>query len=871
MHSGINHKEAAELLKKYGFNELQQSRDKIPIKILLRQIKTNPVIYLLLASLIISFVVGKITTAYVILGVILTVISVGFFQEFKAERSIEALRQMITLTSIVKRDNKEQEIETKYIVPGDIIILRTGDRVPADCIILEEKELQINESMLTGESKEVKKSAIKSISGTPHPENIVYMGTFIITGKCLVKAIHTGMNTKFGSIAKMISTVDKELPLQKKVNVLIKQLIILALVVSAFTGIIMLITGGALSYNTFVEVLVIVLALSIAAFPEGFPVVLIAALANGAYRMAKKNAIINRMSIIETLGETTIICADKTGTITTGQMTVNSVYINKKMLDIKLVDEKGHIEIYDNRKKIDLAKEHTLQKFLHTAVLCNDAKIERKEEYEHIVRGTPTESALMIFSAKLGLYVEDLDSKRIDEKPFSSERKMMSVIVKEKNAFAVYSKGAPDILLKECKYMMRDNTIVLLNDKERKKILYAVNSMSEKSLRTIALAYKDLRNISIKNVEKDLIFIGIAGIDDPPRPEVREAIEVCYTAGIKVKMITGDSAETARAVAEKIGLTGDILLGKDLDALTDDELSKVMEKTTIFARVRPEHKLRIVRALKMNGEIVTMTGDGVNDAPALKEAHIGVAMGKNGTDVSREVADMTLKDDHFATIVDAIREGRTIFTNIQKFAAYQISINIAQLLLIALSIIIGLPLPLLAIQILFMNILSDEVTAIGLVFNPSSKDIMIVPPRRKSEIITRPVLIFLLISGILMTVGAVGLFHIMMNVLNFELQEARTTIFVVMTLFAIFNAFNFRSFKKPVLTRSPFVNKYLFYAAIISILLTLLTVYSPLNRIFELTPVGWTAWMYALLLAILLVVIMDNIKRASNNYSWSKE
>lgn len=633
----------------------------------------------------------------------------------------------------------------------------------------------------------------------------------------------------------------------------------------------MLFSHQQLSYDIVIDILVVVLALSIAAFPEGFPVVLIAALANGSFRMAKKNAIINRMSIIETLGETTVICADKTGTITTGQMTVSKIYVDDSLLDVKATVNEYRSEIFFKNKKIELHEEYALSVLLNTAVLCNDATVERGNNNTHTARGSPTESALISLGAKLGVYKDDLYGKRIDEKPFSSERKMMSVILKEKNTYSVYVKGAPDVLLRQCKYILKNRKAVLLTEKERGKILKIVHSMSEQTLRNIGFAYKNIKSATAKDIENKLIFLGIAGMKDPPRPEVREAIELCSSAGITVKMITGDSIETAKAIAEEIGLKGDFISGQELDALTDDELSKIVGKIVIFARVRPEHKLRIVHALKSNGEIVTMTGDGVNDAPALKEAHIGVAMGKNGTDVSREAADMTLKDDRFATIVDAISEGRTIFRNIQKFSAYQISINIAQLFLITTSIILGLPLPLLAIQILFMNIISDEITAISLVFNPSAKDVMNVPPRRKSEIITKPVLWFLLISGILMTIGAVSLFSVTIILLQYPIVEARTTLFVLMTLFAVFNAFNFRSFRKPVMIRSPLVNKYLFFAALISILLTVVAVYSPLNSLFELTPIGWKAWMFAVLLAVLLVSIMDNIKILNNKQGFLKE
>ena len=867
MYNGLTSIDAKLLLDKFGHNELHQSNQSGPIKILFRQIRSNSVINLLFATLIIAFFIGKITTAYTILGVIIIVIFVSFIQEFKAERSINALKKMITQKSIVIRDEKEIEIDTCDLVPGDVVILRTGEKIPADCIILEEKELRIDESTLTGESKDIKKKSSKNISGNPDPETMIFMGTFIITGKCIAKALHTGMNTKFGSIARLISSTEKELPLQTKVNKIIHQMVIFAIIAAIITGVIMLLRGLPLSYVQGIEVLIVVLALAIAAFPEGFPVVLIVTLATGAYRMAKKNAIINRMSIIETLGETTAICSDKTGTITTGEMTVKKLYSSGKIIDISGAGYEEIGEFYYNNKKIDICKDLEIQKLLYTAVFCNDAKIERTgESNDYSIKGSPTEGALMILAAKAKLYREDLKYSILEEIPFSSERKMMSVVVQENKSISVYVKGAPETVLHKCTHILKNGKISILSNSERKEILDKISEFSGNSFRSIALAYKDVKKYSLKNIEMDLVFLGIAGLEDPPRPEVKEAIALCKTAGIKVKMITGDNPETARAIGLEIGLNGEVLTGAQIDALSDDELSKIVNDIVIFARVRPEHKLRIVHALKANSEIVTMTGDGVNDAPALKEAHIGVAMGKNGTDVSREASDLILKDDHFSTIVDAIKEGRTIFMNIQKFTAYQISINVTQVLLIMLSIFIGLPLPLIAIQILFMNIISDEITAISLSFNPYAKDIMSVPPRKKSEILTNKVIIFLIIAGILMTICAIGLYYFMINALNTPLPIARTTVFLIMSLLAIANAFNFRSFRKGALTRSPFINKYLFYAAIASIIATITIIYTPLNKIFELAPIGFNEWILAGVITLLFIVITDTLKFANNKY-----
>ncbi|MBN2053263.1 cation-transporting P-type ATPase [Candidatus Woesearchaeota archaeon] len=864
----MSEKEVKDNFSKYGYNEIREVSGVSPVRILLRQIKKNLVVYLLFFAMLISFFVGKIITAYTILGVLIIVISVSFFQEYKAESAIEALKKMIMPVSIVIRNGKEKEIPTKEIVPGDIILLRTGEKVPADCIIFEEKDLKVNESILTGESKELHKAAIHNTQ--KHQDiNLVFMGTFVTRGKATVQAMHTGMNTRFGKIAGMISTAEKSLPLQDKINYIIKYMVFSAIFTSLLTGTIMIVKNLPFSYSLFVETLVVALALSVAAFPEGFPVVLITALASGAHRMAKKNAIVNRMSIIETLGETTVICADKTGTITTGEMTVKKVFVSNKMLDVSGVGYEGEGNISYQNKKIKVENHASLALLLKTAVVCNDARIERKgTDKEFNVYGSQTESALLVLASKVEIYKDDIKAKRLEEIPFSSERKMMSVLVSEGKKNYVYSKGAPEMILKKCEYIQVNSKVVKMTKKQRKKLLVITHQLAAQSFRTLALAYKPSKGTSIKKLEEKLIFIGLVGMDDPPRDEVKESIELCRTAGIKVKMITGDNKETAKAIAAQIGLHGEILLGEELDELTDDELSKVIDDIAIFARVRPEHKLMIVRVLKQKGEIVTMTGDGVNDAPALKESHIGVAMGKNGTDVSRASSDLILKDDHFSTIVDAVKEGRTIFSNIQKFSAYQISINVAQTGIVLLSVLFGLPLPLIAIQILLMNIISDEITAITLAFNPYSKDVMNVKPRKKTQLINKSLFIMIIIAGLVMAAGALFMFNYIHAIKGESLTAARTSVFIIMTFFAIANAFNFRSFRKPVPKLDLLANENLILASIGSILVSFIAIYTPLRDIFGMSPISITNWGIAILISLTVIFAMDVVKVINHKYNF---
>lgn len=868
---GLSSEEANRLLMKHGPNELRDLNKKNSLKILLHQIKNNFVIYLLLFAMIISFAVEKDLTAYVILGVIITVIITGFVQEYRADKAIKALKGMLMARSVVIRGGKEVEIPSRELVPGDVILLRSGEKIPADCLILEQKDLLINESVITGESKEVSKETAKN-EEEYSDLNTIFMGSFIIDGKCYAKVIHTGMNTKFGRIAKMISTAEKELPLQKKLNKIAKRLAIFGITISIITGIMILLKTPEFNKEALIDTLIIIIAIAVSSFPEGFPVVLITALSTGAYRMAKKNAIVNRMSIIETLGETTVVCSDKTGTITKGEMTIKKILTDGNLYCITGTGYNGKGDFLLNEKKINPQKEKTLMNLIKSGVLCNEARIERTgEEKEFRIFGSPTEAAILVLASKAGIYQEDLQCKRIEEVPFNSSRKMMSVLCKGNGSNSIYSKGAPEYILSKCKFIQRKDGIFRLTENEKDKIICLNEKMTSEALRTLGIAYKPTH--SKKKIEEtELVFLGLVGIEDPPKEEVKEAIKICLNSGIKVKMITGDNKETALAIAKQIGLGGKFLEGKELEKLTEEELAKIVDEIVIFARVKPEHKLKIVKALKMNNEIVTMTGDGVNDAPALKEAHIGVAMGKAGTDVSREVADLTLKDDNFATIVEAIKEGRTIFTNIQKFATYQISINFSQVMLIFLAILFGLPTPLIAIQILFMNLFSDEITAITLAFNPYSKDVVTQKPRRRSEIITLPLFSMIMLAGILMSLGSLGVFYYVLLIGKSEIA-ARTIAFSTMVLFGITNAFNFRSFRKTSLNRNPYTNKALFWASLIAIIFTLFVIYNPsFNRIFETTPIKPLFLGIGILVSLSVLILFDLLKHLNEKKKfWTED
>lgn len=857
--TGLSSKKAEENLKKFGYNEFKDDSKFIYLKILFRQIKGNLIFYLLLLSSFLSFVVDQMTTGYVILFVIIIVVSSGFFQEYKAERSIRALKDMVIQNSVVIRDGKEISIPSRELVKGDIILLSRGDKVPADCLILKETGLILNEASLTGESKEVEKSAI----ATELDKNKIFMGTFILNGKCVARVLETGERARLGKISKMISSTEKELLLQKKINNITKYMAIVAISFSILIGIL----SFFLSSDTLnvVDVIILMIALSVSAFPEGLPVVLTTCLSSGAYRMAKKNVIVNRLSAIETLGETTVICSDKTGTITRGEMFAKEVFAGGNIFTVS--DGKNHIDgdIEFNSKKISLSKYPTMHQLLKSSVLCNDAILQfTSDKGEVKLIGSPTESALLMLSATAGIYKDSINFNRVKEIEFDSSKKLMVVsgeIGKEKLSFA---KGALEQLLPKCKYVQKDNGIFRLTNKERELILDVGKNMSLSALRTISLAYKKL-NSSKEKIDDDLIFLGIVGMQDPPKQGVKEAIEKCFSAGIKVKMITGDSIETATAIAKQIGLTGESILGCDLDNLSDKKLRDLVKTTVIFARVRPEHKLRIVKALKENGEIVTMTGDGVNDAPALKESHIGVAMGKNGTDVSRSVADLTLKDDNFSTIVTAIREGRGIFGNIKKFTNFMLSCNYAELSIllfgVVLSPLLGWKIPLLlSIQILFMNLVTDDSSSVMLSMTPYPDDIMNKKPRKGEQIVSKKDVFHSLSRALVISLVVLVAFFVEFNIFNSGIDKARTSALLVLIMAEIASAFSALSSEKLLTLKDIFTNKHLAISAIVSMLATTIIIYSPLNSAFGTAPLLLRDWVVGILLFI-FVVLSSNLSK----------
>ncbi|MFA6269412.1 MAG: HAD-IC family P-type ATPase [archaeon] len=864
---GLTSAEVKGRFLEYGANEIRSLLTVSIWKVLFRQVSSNFIIYLLLVALIISFFIGKVITAYTIGIVVVVVIGLGFFQEYRAEKAIKSLKTMIVPASIVIRDGKEIEVLTREVVPGDIVLLRAGEKVPADCIVRESNTLKINESILTGESKEIIKEVILK-GNVPAEINKVYMGTLVVSGKAIVEVTHTGMNTQFGKIAGLISTAEKELPLRDKVNRIAKFMVYVGITVSILTGVVLFFGAKEITGTVLAEILIVVIAVAVSSFPEGLPIVLTTTLALGAKRMASRNAIVNRMSIIETLGETTVICSDKTGTITKGEMTVKSVITATEEVNVTGVGYEIHGELLSSGKKVIPSKDSALSKLIISSVLCNDTIIERTGTDNIVqVHGTPTEGALLVMAAKCGVYKEDFKGERVEEIPFTSDKKSMTILYKDGNEFVVYQNGAPDYLINRCEYLQKGKSIVKFS-KEMKNYFFKKQSfLAKKGYRVICFTYAPAKTLPADGKVKGLIFLGLAGMEDPPRKEAAESIKACLLAGIQVKMITGDYRDTALAIAKQVGIEGKIMLGGEIDDLTDEELTEVVQGISIFARVRPEHKLRIVRALKLKGEIVTMTGDGVNDAPALKEAHIGVAMGKTGTDVSRESADLILKDDNFATIVAAVEEGRTTYTNVKKFVSYQLACVIGEIILIFVSLLVGLPLPLVALQILFMNIIVDDFPAITLGLNPASKDAMHSKPRKNAALLDKESLLFVGAAALVMGFLSLGTFWVLINILNVELAVSRTITLITLIFFQLVSAYCFRSFRFGVHELPITSNKYLFWASLASILATIIVVYSPLNVLFETTPIDPIFWVFALLVSFSVVIVLDVIKKIRGNKS----
>ena len=864
--NGLTGEEARRRLEEYGPNELKREEGISPLRIFVSQFE-SPLIMLLLGATALSLLIGEFLDAITILAIVVASAGLGFYQEYRAEKALEALKKLTAPTATVLRDGKEVVVDAREIVPGDVLVLAAGDRVPADARVLESVNLKVDEAPLTGESVTVSKSPKALPSDVPLPErkNMVYAGTVVTYGKGKAVVVATGMRTELGKIAASLQAVEKErTPLERRMEAIGKVLLVMCLAVAIFVSLVGLFVWR---YDPLTMV-VWAVSLAVAAVPEALPAVVTGALAVGMYRMAKRNAIVRRLPAVETLGCTTFICSDKTGTMTKGEMTVRKIYLHGKVIEVtgSGYEPKGEFKL--NGETIDPLSIEELRLLLLNCELNNDARL----EYQNgrcIVRGDPTEGALLVLARKAGLG-QDVSAKypRIGEIPFSSERKRMTTFNKTpEGKVLAFIKGAPEIVLSLCDRIMVEGRIRKLTEDDREKVLRAVEEFASEGLRNLAFAYREAspeEASRAEEAERGFVFLGFVGMMDPPRPEVKAALKVCKTAGIKVSMVTGDHKLTAEVVAKELGLYEDgvILTGADLDGMSDEDLEKIVEEVKVYARVSPEHKLRIVRALKRRGHVVAMTGDGVNDAPALKAADIGIAMGITGTEVTKEAADMILADDNFATIVDAVRQGREIYDNIKKYLAYLLRCNIAEILIPLMASIAGLPLPFTPIQYLWINLVTDGLPALALGVDPAEPDVMKRPPRRQDEPVftKREVLLFLTITPILVTVLLVGLFAYQLSVGVPEI-EARTTIFTSLILTELFMSLSCRSLRYPVFKVGLLRNKFLILAIVVSLLMQLAVLYVPvLQAAFDVTYPATEDWLYGLAVALTAFIVVEVLK-----------
>jgi len=860
--TGLSASEADARLAQYGPNEIQAAHRISPWEILLEQFK-NILIIILLVATAISFFLGHGIESIVIAVIVLFAVGLGFVQEYRAERAIEALRQMAAPTATVLRDGQEVKVPAREVVPGDVAILRTGDRIPADGRLIETINLQIEEAALTGESVPVEKHT-DALQTQEMPvgdrKNMVYAGTAATYGRGRALIVATGMQTEFGKIAQLLQTVESsKTPLQQNLDKVGSMLARAAFVVVAI-----IVALGLLRGQPFIEMLIFGIALAVAVVPEALPAVVTISLAIGVQKMVKRNALIRRLPAVETLGSTSVICSDKTGTLTKDEMTVRKIYVAGQVFNVSGSGYAPHGQFSNNGTHVEPTEE--LKQMLAAATLASDAMIVKdetgNEENDWDIKGDPTEGALVVAAAKAGLKKEALDDAhpRVQEIPFTSETKRMTTLHKNEKGMVAYTKGAPEIILDNCDSILTTNGVKKLDDATREQVVDTAREFASQALRVLAIASKP--DAVLESAQTGMTFLGLAGMIDPPRPEAKEAIALCESAGIRPVMITGDHPLTAQAVARELGLlkNGRVVTGAELDAISDEDFKREVETIDVYARVSPAHKLRVVTALQANEHIVAMTGDGVNDAPALKKADIGIAMGITGTDVTKEAAAMTLTDDNFASIVAAVEEGRGVFGNIKKYLMYLLSSNIGEIGLMAGSALLGLPLPLTAVQILYVNLATDGLPALALSVDPAEKDLMKRKPRnQKTGIFTRPVVALMLAGGIWSTVINLGLFIWAMNS-GRSLEQAMTMTFVSLVLVQFFKAYNFRSDRHSVFNR-PFENKWLNTAILWEAVLLLLIVYVPaLHEPFNTFSLPLIDWAIIFGLSLTISPILEFVK-----------
>jgi P-type Ca2+ transporter type 2C len=807
-------------------------------------------------------VIGEKIDAVVIAIIVILNAVFGFVQEYKAEKAIEALRKLTALRAKVIRDGMEKEIDASELVPGDIILLDTGSKIPADARLIDVASLQVDEASLTGESVPSKKMVEERESDTPiaDQENMLFMGTIVTKGHATALITKTGMDTEIGKIADLVQSVKEKLtPLQENLHQFGKWLSYVTLGICAIVFGIGILREFLVVFSVetpfIIEMFLAAVALAVAAIPEGLPAIVTISLALGVRKMAKRNALIRQLPAVETLGCTNVICSDKTGTLTKNEMTVTQIYANHTAIKVSGhgYEPIGDFIIGENK----MEDKKTIELLLKIGLLCNDARLNKNQKWE--IFGDPTEGALLVSAAKIGLQKNEVEKifPRIDEIPFDSQRKLMSTIHETENGKTVFIKGAPDIIISRCNYLYSNGNISRLSQEDKEQIIKTNHEMAARALRVLGFAYRILGKEDeefSEKIEQDLVFVGLQAMFDPPREKVRESIARCETAGIKTIIITGDHKLTAIAVAKELGLFKEAsiaLSGDELDGLDDKKLKSIVDDVAVYARVSPEHKVRILEALKAKGHVVAMTGDGVNDAPALKKADIGIAMGITGTDVAKEASDIILADDNFSSIVDAVEEGRGIYSSLKQFIQYTLSSNLGEILVIFLAILIGWPLPLIAIQILWVNLLTDGLPGLALGLDPFSKDIMNRPPRKRDEkIISNEVVHNILIVGFVMMAGTLLLFYSY----GIDTIKAKSIAFTAVVMFQLFNVLTYRAKNFKINFKQ---SKYLIGAVGITILLQILVLYTPLNLAFKTIPLNLLDWIKIIASSFSLYVILE--------------
>ena len=851
---GLSESEAKRRLEKFGFNELIKKKKINLLKIIYRQF-SDVFVLLLIFAMIVSAIFSDVDDA-ILIGIIVILNSViGTVQDYKAEKAVEALKSYLSPKAKVIRNGKLKTIDAKFLVPGDIVVIDEGDRIPADGRLLKAVELKIDESVLTGESTPVSKSVAKlpfKISIT-EMKDMVFSGTYIIRGRGIFVVTETGSKTQIGKIAKMTAEIrEGKSPLKKRLGRFAKKLALAIIVITLaifFVEVLRAIIAGDLTLFNVVSFFMIAIALAVSAVPEGLPAAVTIALSLGAKDMVKRKALIRKLSSVETLGSVDILCVDKTGTLTKGEMTITKIWVNNKEIDVTGTGYEPNGKFLYKKKEY---KGKDIESLLLAGSLANDSQLEYEGKWRVI--GDPTEGSIIVAAKKYGL---DYNYKRIKEFPFSSERMMMSSVNIVKGKKYMFTKGAVEVILEKSKKILKDGKEIKLTKEDKQKILRMNKKFADNALRVLAIGYKKLNNYK----EKDFTFIGLVGMIDPPREETYSAYKKCTAAGIKTVMITGDHKLTAVAIAKQIGIYkgGKVLTGDELSTIKDGELDKIIEDVEVFARVLPEQKLKIVKSLQRKNHIVGMTGDGVNDAPALKQADIGIAV-NSGTDVAKEASDMILLDDNYATIVSAVEKGREVYANIRKFSFFLMRCNFDEVAIVATFSIVGMPIPFTAPMILWENLVTDGGPAISLAVDPMNDNLMDKPPRKLSESLLKGYWPMIIVSFISQYFSSFILFLIALWMTGWNLAVSRTMVFTEATIRELVVVWNSRSETKGIFRLNPLSNKWLFLSVITSALGTVFVVAIPSVIIaFGGAPLTLAQWLISLAFSSIGIIVMPEL------------